>query len=105
MSSDILKAFGLPPNSPIPADLYDSRHIGDVDVVIVPRGTKVLDGQRLPKRRVLARCPLCAQLVCAGHLDQHMDAPIHRAIVLDPVLMSQTPITRATDLHQIEEEK
>jgi hypothetical protein len=97
-SRDILAAFGLPPNSPIPASFSARQRIGDVAVTIVPRATKELDGKRLPKRRVVAQCPLCGDYVCAGHLDQHMKAAKHRAIVMDPALMSAAPITRATDL-------
>jgi hypothetical protein len=97
MSYDILPLFDLPPNSPIPFDLFAVRQIGDVVVAIVPRGQKEMDGQRLPKRRVVAQCPLCAKLVCAGHLDQHMRASIHQAIVMDPEAIRQAPITRTTD--------
>jgi hypothetical protein len=97
-SSDILKAFGLPPNSPIPADHYDTQRIGDVAVTIVPRaamgGYLREGGERLPKRRVVAQCPLCARMVCAGHLDQHMVHKSHHAILMDQALMDAAPISQ-----------
>jgi hypothetical protein len=66
----ILELFGLPPNGPIPPDYNDERQIGNVKVYIVPRGAIRL------KRRVVALCPQCNEIVCAGHLDQHLK--VHR---------------------------
>jgi hypothetical protein len=77
-SHDLLAAFGLPPNAPIPPDYAAERQIGEVLVTIVPawyrtqRDAYLPDGRRLPKRRVLAECPRCHTLVCAGHLHQHV---------------------------------
>jgi hypothetical protein len=65
-SDHILKLFDLPPNGPIPPDHFDSRVIGNVQVMIVPRGYFKI------KRRVVAYCPKCKKIVCAGHLMQHM---------------------------------
>jgi hypothetical protein len=62
----ILKLFGLPPSSPIPADYFASKKIGNVWVNIFPRGELHI------KRRVVATCPHCLKMVCAGHLHQHM---------------------------------
>jgi hypothetical protein len=64
-SSEILAEFGLPPSGPIPKDYAAEKIIDGVVVHIVPRGS------HKKKRRVLAECPICATLVCAGHLHQH----------------------------------
>jgi hypothetical protein len=69
-SSEILEALRLPPNSPIPPDYETVEWIGEVRIWVVPRSEKGKNG--LPNRRVLARCPICDTLVCAGHLDQHV---------------------------------
>lgn len=89
-SYELLPMFGLRPHSPIPPDFSATRKIGMVEVTIVPqwyKGMKDANGRRLPKRRVLAECPLCHDLVCAGHLDQHIQSKRHRTIVQDPHLM------------------
>lgn len=89
-SYELLPMFGLKPHSPIPPDFSATRRIGMVEVTIVPqwyKGMKDANGRRLPKRRVLAQCPLCQDLVCAGHLDQHIVSKRHRAIIQDPHLM------------------
>jgi hypothetical protein len=69
-SHDILKLFGLPPSSPIPPAYTAAKIIDNVLVMIVPTGALAPDGG--PNRRVVAKCPACAKLVCAGHLSQHM---------------------------------
>jgi hypothetical protein len=65
-NDQILTLFGLPPNTAIPADYQAEKFIGNVRVMIVPRGSLSI------RRRVVAQCPTCSRLVCAGHLDQHM---------------------------------
>jgi hypothetical protein len=62
----ILHLFGLPSNHPIPPDYEDIKLIGNVWVRIYPRGQAHIG------RRVVAECPKCERLVCAGHLMQHM---------------------------------
>jgi hypothetical protein len=71
-SSDILALFGLPPNAAIPADYAASQEINGVLVTIRPKDRSDFE----IKRRVVATCPVCAALVCAGHLHQHMR--VHR---------------------------
>lgn len=66
-SSSILRCFGLPSNSPIPPAFEASMMIGDTLVTIFPRG----QAPRGVKRRVMATCTRCGELVCAGHLHQH----------------------------------
>jgi hypothetical protein len=62
----ILTLFGLKPNAAIPSKFSDEKMIGNVKVKIVPRGSITM------KRRVVAECPKCQKMVCAGHLMQHM---------------------------------
>jgi hypothetical protein len=62
----ILSLFDLPSNGHIPPNYRAYKRIGNVKVLIIPRG------QRRIKRRVLAQCPKCFRQVCAGHLMQHM---------------------------------
>jgi hypothetical protein len=62
----ILHLFGLQPGRHIPVNHKDKRMIGNVLVRIVPRGELNI------KRRVIAHCPTCDKVVCAGHLHQHM---------------------------------
>lgn len=62
----ILQLFGLPPNGHIPPEYTAAKYIGNVYVEIHPRGQAPI------KRRVVAICPTCQKVVCAGHLDQHM---------------------------------
>jgi hypothetical protein len=72
MSHEILEIFGLKPHSPIPVDFEGSRVIDGVEVII--RAKRARDWEI--KRRVVARCPYCSTLVCAGHLHQHFK--VHR---------------------------
>ena len=65
-SAEVLRHFGLPPNGHIPPDYSAERIIGNIRVKIVPKG-----GLHM-KRRVVAHCPECDKMVCAGHLLQHM---------------------------------
>jgi hypothetical protein len=65
-SSEILTEFGLPPSSPIPQHYADTKKIDGVWVHIFPRGASPIN------RRVVAECPVCTKLVCAGHLQQHL---------------------------------
>jgi hypothetical protein len=65
-NDQILSLFGLPPNGHIPPNYSAERTIGNVRVRIVPQGALKI------KRRVVAHCPECDKVVCAGHLDQHM---------------------------------
>jgi hypothetical protein len=66
----ILELFGLPSSYPIPADYKASRQIGNVMVYIYPRG--VAKKEFGVNRRVVASCPKCYRMICAGHLDQHL---------------------------------
>jgi hypothetical protein len=70
----ILELFGLPPNSPIPPNHRDEKRIGNIKVFIVPQGTIHI------KRRVVAQCPNCYKLVCAGHLFQHLKVHNRKSI-------------------------
>jgi hypothetical protein len=67
---EVLAALGLPPTSPIPPTYMDARRIGEVLVLVLPQHRKGKDG--MPNRRVVAECPDCKGLVCAGHLHQHV---------------------------------
>jgi hypothetical protein len=67
-SYEILTLFGLPPSGPIPPDYEDMRVIDNIMVHIFPRGKN----PRNIKRRVVATCPHCFKMVCAGHLYQHL---------------------------------
>jgi hypothetical protein len=69
-SHEVLKEFGLAPSSPIPPNYSAEKEIDGVMVYIYPRGALNI------KRRVVAKCPVCYRLVCAGHLNQHFK--IHR---------------------------
>ena len=69
-SREILALFDLPPNSPIPPDLTVRKVIGGVHVQIIPQRLKGISP--FPNRRVLAWCPICDTMVCAGHLHQHV---------------------------------
>lgn len=81
-SSHILQAFGLKPSSPIPANYAGNRTLGNITVSIVTKewmqanaGTTYRWGgktYKMPRRRVMACCPVCGIYVCAGHLHQHM---------------------------------
>jgi hypothetical protein len=62
----ILTLFGIPAHGHIPPDMFAYKVIGNVQVMIVPLGYFKI------KRRVVAFCPKCKKIVCAGHLDQHM---------------------------------
>jgi hypothetical protein len=64
-SGDILAEFGLRPRTAIPKDYMDAKEIDGVVVMILPQGVAPI------KRRVVALCPECAMMVCAGHLHQH----------------------------------
>jgi hypothetical protein len=66
-SDHILKLFNLPPNGPIPPSYRAYKRIGNVKVLIRPQH----QWWRI-KRRVVAQCPKCFKVVCAGHLMQHM---------------------------------
>jgi hypothetical protein len=69
-SRDLLAALGLKPGVAIPPDYMDVHRIGEVLVLVLPRSRKGKDG--MPNRRVVAECPRCKALVCAGHLHQHV---------------------------------
>jgi hypothetical protein len=70
---DMMEAFGLPPNSPIPPHHTDVRLVGEVWVQIIARDQKgKKGGLGFPNRRVIATCPICSEQVCAGHLHQHV---------------------------------
>lgn len=90
-SYELLPMFGLKPHSPIPPDFSKTIQVGMVMVTIMPVGYKgahvAWQKSRLPKRRVMAQCPLCFDMVCAGHLDQHIQSKRHRTIIQDPHAM------------------
>lgn len=65
-SDHILRIFGLSPSGPIPPNYSAGMYIRNVLVEIHPRGALRI------KRRVVAHCPKCQKIVCAGHLEQHM---------------------------------
>jgi len=69
-SRDLLTALGLRPGVAIPPDHVSVHRIGEVLVLVLPQRLKGKDGR--PNRRVVAECPRCQALVCAGHLHQHV---------------------------------
>jgi hypothetical protein len=101
-SQDILTAMGLKPHAPIPPNYMDARRVGEVLIIVLPRHRKGKDG--MPNRRVVAECPRCKALVCAGHLHQHVG---QRSCVSGSVARSQARRSRITAVspRNLDEEK